>query len=58
MVSHQIPLVLIVMTIETQKLPVTPVGWIVVMVVVFMVNRELVQLLAVKVSSAVCTDPG
>ena len=58
MVSHKIPLVLIVMTIETQQLPVTPVGWIVVMLVVLMMDRELVQLLAVKVSSAVCTDPG
>ena len=58
MVGHQIPLVLIVMTIETQQLPVTPVGWIVVMVVIFVVNRELVQLLTVKVSSAMCTDPG
>jgi hypothetical protein len=27
------------------------------MVVVFMMDRELVQLLTVKVSSAMCTDP-
>ena len=27
------------------------------MVVVLVVNRELVQLLAVKISSALCTDP-
>ena len=51
------PLVLIVMTIETQQLPVTPVGRIVVMVVVLVVNGKLVQLLAVKVSSAMCADP-
>ena len=40
-VSYLIPLVLIVVTIETQQLPVAPVGWIVVMVVVLVMDREL-----------------
>jgi hypothetical protein len=56
-VSHLIPLVLIVVTVETQQLPVAPVGRIVVVVVVFVMDRELTQLLAVKFTAAVRTDP-
>jgi len=56
-VSHLIPLVLIVVTVETQQLPVASVGWIVIVVVVLVMNRELAQLLAVKFASAVRTDP-
>ena len=52
-----IPLVLIVVTVETEQLPVAPVGWIIVVVVVLVVDRELAQLLAVKFASAVRTDP-
>ena len=54
---HLIPLMLIVMTIETQQLPVAPVGWIVIVVVVFVMDGELAQFLAVKLSSAVRTNP-
>ena len=54
---HLISLMLIVMTIETQQLPVAPVGWIVIVVVVLVMNGELAQLLAVKLSPAVRTDP-
>jgi len=57
-VSHQIPLMLIVMTVETQQLPVAAVRGIVVMVVVLVVDCELVELLAFKFTSAVSTDPG
>ena len=56
-VSHLIPLVLIIVTVETEQLPVAPVGRIVVVVVVLVMDRKLVQLLAVKFASAVCTDP-
>ena len=56
-VSHLIPLVLIVVTVETEQLPVAPVGRIVVVVVVLVMDRELAQLLAVKFASAVRTDP-
>jgi len=56
-VSHLIPLVLIVMAVETEQLPVTPVGRIVVVVVVLVMDRELAQLLAVKFASAMRTDP-
>ena len=56
-VSHLIPLVLIVVTVETEQLPVTPVGRIIVVVVVLVMDRELAQLLAVKFASAVRTDP-
>ena len=56
-VSHLISLVLIVVAVETQQLPVAPVGRIVVVVVVLVMDRELAQFLAVKFSSAVRTDP-
>ena len=57
-VSHLIPLVLIVVAVETEQLPVAPIGRIVVVVVVLVMDRELAQLLAVKFASAVRTDPG
>jgi TRAP-type uncharacterized transport system fused permease subunit len=56
-VSHLIPLVLIVVTIETEQLPVAPVGRVVVVVVVLMVDRELAQLLPPKFSSTMRTNP-
>ena len=56
-VSHLISLVLIVVTVETQQLPVAPVGRIVVVVVVLVMDRELAQFLAVTFASAVRTDP-
>ena len=40
-VNHLIPLVLVVVAIETQQLPVTPVWWIVVVVMVLVMDREL-----------------
>jgi hypothetical protein len=49
--------VLVIVTIETKQLPVAPVGWIVVMVVVLVMDRELAEPLAVKFSAAVRTDP-
>src|SRR5262245_49093539 len=57
-VSHLLPRVLIVVTVETQQLPVAAVGWIVVVVVVFMMDCELAKLLATKFASTPCTDPG
>ena len=57
-VCHLMPLVFVVVTIEAQQFPVAPVGRIVVMVVVLVMDRELAKLLAVKFASAVCTDPG
>jgi hypothetical protein len=52
------PRVLIVMTVETQQLPVTPVRRIVVVVVVFVMNCKLAQLFATKLAPAPRTDPG
>jgi hypothetical protein len=46
------------MTVETEQFPVVPVGWIIVVVVVLVMDGELVQLLTVKLASAVRTDPG
>lgn len=45
------------MTIETQQLPVASVQRVVVMVVIFVMDCELTEFLAVKLSSAVRTDP-
>jgi hypothetical protein len=56
-VSHLIPLMLIVVAVETEQFPVAPVMRIVVVVVVLVMDRELVQFLAVKFASAVSTDP-
>ena len=56
-ISCLISLVFIVVTVETEQLPVAPIGGIVVMVVVLVMDRELAQLLAVKFAPAVRTDP-
>jgi hypothetical protein len=45
------------MTVETEQFPVASVRRIVVVVVIFVMDRELTQLLAVEFSSAVPTDP-
>jgi hypothetical protein len=49
---------LIVVTVEAQQLPVAPVRGIVVMVVVFVMDRELAEPPPVKFASTVGTDPG
>jgi hypothetical protein len=49
--------VLMVMAVEAEQLPVAAVRWIIVMVVILVMDRELAQLLAVKFTSAVGTDP-
>ena len=53
-----IALMLIVVTVEAEQLPVAAVRGIVVMVVVLVMDRELVQLLSIKLSSTMGTDPG
>lgn len=56
-ISHLTSLVLVVMTVETEQFPVASVRRIVVVVVIFVMDRELAQLLAVEFSSAMPTDP-
>ena len=48
---------LIVVAVETEQLPVAPVGRVVIVIVVFVMDGELAQFLAVKFASAVATDP-
>ena len=48
---------LVVVTIQTEQLPVAAVGRIVVMVVVLMVDRELAHLSAVEFTPAVGANP-
>lgn len=47
----------ILMTIETQQLPVTPIEWIVVMVMVLVMDGELREGLTAELSPTVGTDP-
>lgn len=55
--SYLVPLMFIVVAIEAEEFPVAAVWRIVVVVVVFVVNRELAQPLAVEFASAVRADP-
>jgi hypothetical protein len=57
-VSHAIALVLIVVAVETEQLPVASIRRIVVVVMVLVMDRELVEFLAVKFAAAMRTDPG
>ncbi|GKS63166.1 hypothetical protein YTPLAS72_04700 [Nitrospira sp.] len=57
-VAYLIALVFVVVAVETEQLPVAAVRWIIVMIVVLVMDRELAQLFAVKFLSAVGTDPG
>ena len=51
-------LVLVVVAIDAEVLPVAAVGRVVVVVVVFVMHRELLQVLACERASATRTDPG
>ena len=54
----QVSRVLIVVAIKAQQFPVAAVGGIVLMVVVFVMDRELAKLLALEFTTAPRTDPG
>jgi hypothetical protein len=56
-IRQLIPLVLIVVAVETEQFPVAPVWWIVVVVMVFVMDCELAQLLTFKFTPAMRTDP-
>lgn len=57
-VCHAIALVLIVVAVEAEQLPVASIWRIVVVVMVLVMDRELVEFLAVKFAAAMRTDPG
>jgi len=57
-INGLIPLMLIVVTIETEQFPIASVGRIILMVVVLMMDGELAEFLAVKFAPAVGADPG
>jgi hypothetical protein len=57
-VRIQVPRMRIVVTVDTQQLPVAPVGWVIIMVVVFVMDRELAKLLALKFTPAAGADSG
>jgi hypothetical protein len=50
--------VFIIVTVKAQQLPVAAVGWIVVVVVVLVMNRELAQFFAAEFTSTPRTDLG
>ena len=58
LIQFQIPRVLIVMAIETQQFPVASVGRVVLVVVVFVMDRELAKFFALEFTPAPRTDPG
>ena len=49
---------LVVMAIKTKQLPVTAVRWIIVMVVVLVMDRELPQIFAAKLAATTCAYLG
>jgi hypothetical protein len=51
-------LVLIVVAVETEQFPIATVRRIMVMVVVLVMDRELTQLLTVKLTPAMSANPG
>ena len=53
-----VSLVLVVVAVETKEFPVTPIGWVVVVVVVSVVDGQLAQVGMVEISAAASTDPG
>ena len=56
--AHLIALVFVIVTVQTEQLPVAAVRGIIVMVVVLVMDRELAHLFTVKFPSAVGADPG
>jgi len=54
----QISRVLIVVAVKTQQFPVAAIGRIVIVVVVFVVDRELVKFLTLEFAPAARTYPG
>ena len=56
-VRHLIPLVLIVVTVETEQFPVAPITRIIVVIVVLVMDGELVEFLAFKLASTMRANP-
>lgn len=56
-ISDLLPGVLIFVTVDTQQLPVTAIGWIVVVVMVSVMDRQLAEFFAAKFTSAAPTNP-
>ena len=51
-------LMLIVMAVQTQELPVVAIGGIKIMVMIFVMHRELAQIGVVKAATTASTNPG
>jgi hypothetical protein len=49
-------LVLIIVAVDAQKLPVAAVGWVVVVVVVLVMDREFAELLPLELTTALAAD--
>ena len=61
LVSHfrglQLPLVFVVVAVQTEQLPIAAIRWVVVVIVITVVNGQLTQIGACEHSSAAATDP-
>ena len=55
--SVQDPGVLVVVAVDAQQLPVAAVGRIVPVIMVFVMDRQLAQFFAGKITAAFCADP-
>jgi len=53
----QVAGVLVVVAVNTQQLPVAAVGRIVSVIMVFVMDRQLAQFFAGKITAAFCADP-
>ena len=57
LIRHEMPRVLIIVTVDTQQLPVAAVGRVVVVVMVPVMHRELAQVLAREFARAAPANP-
>jgi hypothetical protein len=56
--SHLVPAVLVIVAVDAEKFPVAAVGRIVVVIVIFVMDRELVEALSVELAPALGANPG
>ena len=50
--------VLVVVAIDTQQLPIAAIRWIIIMIVVAVVYRQLLQIFSVELTRTTTADPG
>jgi hypothetical protein len=56
-IGLQLPLVFVVVAVQTEQFPVAAIRWVIVVIVIAVVNGQLTQIGAGEHSSAAATDP-